>query len=66
MTMDSLQADKGDWWKFCDSMERGGAVPFVEAFRQAMHDRDRFQRERDWLRENCGYAALAPCWEQRT
>lgn len=37
---------------------------------EAMHDRDKFDREAAYwreqteaMRESCGYAHLAPCWE---
>ena len=53
-TLDDAQAsaarfrDKGQWWQICDSFD---TFDEFEALREAMHDRDRFQRERDYWRE---------------
>lgn len=50
MTKDSMQADKGTEWAWCDRWQE--LMPAtIEDYRQAMHDRDRLQRERDWERE---------------
>ena len=50
MTMDSLQADKGEDWQWARAL--GGDI--APLLLEAMHDRDRFQRERDWEREQRG------------
>ena len=55
MTKDSLQADKGLMWKIAGYLAED--LPgTANALLEAMHDRDRFQRERDWEREQHGQA----------
>lgn len=43
--------DRGDDWKRADHMSGLPFDQFGDALRQALHDRDRFQRERDYWRE---------------
>ena len=49
--MDSLQHDKGELWQWSAAMEH--PTKLAEHLRQVMHDRDRFQRERDYWHEEC-------------
>lgn len=44
-------ADRGDVWKACDEWRDDGRPEMADNWRQALHDRDRFQRERDYWRE---------------
>ena len=42
--------DRGTLWITCDWMDTL-EIPGGEVLRDTLHDRDRFQRERDWWRE---------------
>jgi len=76
--------EKGEIWALCDVVTgprenaadpltefyASCAADFAEKTREAMHDRDNFDREAAYwreqaeaMRESCGYAHLAPCWE---
>lgn len=47
-------ADRGALWRACDVLAVIGDWTLASLARnlhQALHDRDRFQRERDWWRE---------------
>lgn len=56
-------ADRGELWQLADeadrlaaekgTLERRGFAAVYGELRQALHDRDRFQRERDYWREEC-------------
>jgi len=57
--------EKGAAWDAC-----GEPQDLAQTLREAMHDRDKFDREAAYwreqaeaMRESCGYAHLAPCWE---
>ena len=43
--------EKGPLWELCDEYH---TLDLAQALREAMHDRDRFQRDAAWLRENTG------------
>lgn len=46
-------ADRGLEWLWCDFAEEDGYPASASIAREALHDRDRFQRERDYWREEC-------------
>ena len=52
---DARLADRGDAWDRADDMEWDirSQEDDHDLLRQALHDRDRFQRERDYWREEC-------------
>ena len=60
--------EKGEGWGW--SWYMNDPRDMHDDYKQAMHDRDKFQREAAYwreqaeaMRESCGYAHLAPCWE---
>ena len=47
------RADRGIDWIAADSWDDARRFGLADTIRQALHDRDRFQRERDYWREEC-------------
>lgn len=54
MTDDCTENDKGFWQTWCaDTLRYDPDNEIAQAFRQALHDRDRYHRDAEYWREEC-------------